>query len=338
MDFKFSGLKIEGIMSIEAEVGNDVESIRTRNISDVCVMGLRELIKKGLLAPDEIGIILSESMTPDAFFPNISSDIQRQLELDEEVVCMDIAKGASGFVDGIIQAGMLLKSFDTDKGVLLCTGDFYNRIYPNSMLDNNPHTEVATITFIKRSKGDSGCYGRVISESKEAMAISMLTPDWIRPLNGDPAKTNVNPEKAYDVYKLHESEDVIAAFVKKHLLTISQYLMERVSEDRESDYGVWGDDGCEFVFIQNHEEKYVKDVIKGTVLEKAELMPNGLKLHSSYIPAAIARTGFSKFCKDSLHRSLLISFGAGLSMEGIIMCLGRMSFCEELKVSFSDEK
>lgn len=68
---------------------------------------------------DRIKIILHASFTPDYIMPSIAAMIQGELELSEEVLCLDINMACTGFVGGLILMEGFLK--EGELGLLIGT-------------------------------------------------------------------------------------------------------------------------------------------------------------------------------------------------------------------------
>ena len=89
---------------------------------DLCLSAAKKLISK--LSNDEINdidVILFVSQSRDYIMPQTSGIIQNELGLKTNVVCKDIPLGCSGYVFGLMEALMFVKT--GMKNVLLLAGD-----------------------------------------------------------------------------------------------------------------------------------------------------------------------------------------------------------------------
>ena len=77
--------------------------------SDLALFGLRHLIDRGDLQPDDIDGLILVTETPDYFMPPTSSVIQGKLGLSQDMWCLDLNQGCAGFAVGLIQAFMMLQ-------------------------------------------------------------------------------------------------------------------------------------------------------------------------------------------------------------------------------------
>lgn len=335
MEFNFSGMKIEGVLSIEVSKAGKMEKA---SVSDTCVEGIRYLLSNDLIEKQCIAAILSVSLTPDTFFPGISCEIHRQLELDDDVICIDIARGASGYIEGLMQAFMLLNSAIPDgQAVLLCTGDFYNRIKPMADEPEQDDVEVASITMIKKTSDMVACYCNILSDVQNHMAVKMPLPKWCFNEGPEHVQLALDKEAVYQVYKLTESRDLLAEFVNENLESVLKKIADHVDKsDEKNDYGfsknnnVYG-----MLFVQDSDEPFVRDEInkmslKDLIVESDN--PRNRGMLSSFIPNIIANSSSILQNKDTYTRATLIGFGAGFSIAGAVLGLGKMRFCEKVKL------
>ena len=77
--------------------------------SDLCTYGVQKLLDEGKLKKEEIGALLFVSQTPDYLMPPTSNVIHGRLGLGRDVICLDISQGCAGFLNGLMQAFLLLK-------------------------------------------------------------------------------------------------------------------------------------------------------------------------------------------------------------------------------------
>lgn len=86
--------------------------------SDLCVFGLNYLLDKKLINKNDIGAIIVVTTTPDHLIPHVSNVIHGKCDLNNDVICMDISQGCTGFLYGLMQSFMLLEHLGTKKVVL----------------------------------------------------------------------------------------------------------------------------------------------------------------------------------------------------------------------------
>lgn len=95
--------------------------------SDLCYQAALHLIDHMDLVKDEIDGLIFVSQTNDYSLPQTSNVLQSRLGLNENVFCLDIRLGCSGYVLGLFQASLLINS-GACKKVLVLAGDTTSKI------------------------------------------------------------------------------------------------------------------------------------------------------------------------------------------------------------------
>ena len=150
-------------------------------VSDMHKWTLNYMLEKGLIRREEIGAIVVVTQTPDYYLPQVSEIMQGDFELSEEVICVDIPQGCTGFVVGLIESFSLLNHLE-DKKVLLCTGDILNRII--SGLRDEPvfGGDASGITVIGNDDGFGESFFEYYSDGKQGESLCMHEGAFARPL------------------------------------------------------------------------------------------------------------------------------------------------------------
>jgi 3-oxoacyl-[acyl-carrier-protein] synthase-3 len=126
-------------------------------VSDLCTYGLNYLFENNLLAKDSFQAMVLCTQSPDQFIPATSNIIAGNLNLSEDIICMDINQGCAGFEVGLLQAFMLLNTGSIDKVVLLNADILSKKV---SERDRNSRPLVgdgASITIIENCNNGNGC-------------------------------------------------------------------------------------------------------------------------------------------------------------------------------------
>lgn len=74
----------------------------------------------------DIGAIVFVSQTPDYTLPATSHILQKRLGLSNDVICLDINEGCSGYITGLYTASLLSKQLN--KKILLAVGDTISKL------------------------------------------------------------------------------------------------------------------------------------------------------------------------------------------------------------------
>lgn len=99
-----------------------------QDTSDMAVYAVQKLIDKSSLQLNEIDCIILCTQNPDAQgLPHTSAIVHQKLELTDNVACLDISLGCSGYVYGLnVAQGMMLAN--DYQNVVLITADPYSKI------------------------------------------------------------------------------------------------------------------------------------------------------------------------------------------------------------------
>ncbi|MGO1919543.1 MAG: beta-ketoacyl-ACP synthase III, partial [Alkalibacterium gilvum] len=79
--------------------------------SDLCIEASQKAINKKKIDPNQIGLIIVATMTPDSQSPSVSSKVQAAINADN-AVAFDISAACSGFVYGLSIAEKMLRHMD----------------------------------------------------------------------------------------------------------------------------------------------------------------------------------------------------------------------------------
>jgi 3-oxoacyl-[acyl-carrier-protein] synthase-3 len=141
--------------------------------SDLAVFGFRHLFDSGLLAPDGLDAMIVVTQSPDYFMPPTSNVIQGELDLKQDMFCMDITQGCAGFVVGLTQAFLMLEQESISR-VALVNVDVLSRKV--STRDRNSYPligDAASITIVERGTDPAPVYANLKMDGarREALMI-----------------------------------------------------------------------------------------------------------------------------------------------------------------------
>jgi 3-oxoacyl-[acyl-carrier-protein] synthase-3 len=119
------------------------------SVSDLCTYGLNYLFDNNLLDKNSFQAMVLCTQSPDHFIPATSNIIAGNLNLSDDVICIDINQGCAGFEVGLMQAFMLLDTGAINKVVLLNADVLSKKV---SIKDRNSRPLIgdgASITIIE---------------------------------------------------------------------------------------------------------------------------------------------------------------------------------------------
>lgn len=92
--------------------------------ADLCTRAAEKILSEEDIK--NIGALIFVSQTPDYVLPATSHILQERLGLGNDVLCLDINEGCSGYVTGVYTAGLLAKQLN--KAVCLLGGDTISKL------------------------------------------------------------------------------------------------------------------------------------------------------------------------------------------------------------------
>jgi len=348
MNLVFKNKKIVGILTVlpsrevkfEDEMGNYAFSIETslkvksamgfekRRIvedgvcsSDLCIYGLNYLFDNKLLNKEDIDALILVTQTPDYVLPPTSNVIQGQLGLKQDMICMDINQGCSGFILGLIQAFLLLEQMAVRKVVLLNVDVLSKKVSKKDRNSNSLIGDGASITIIERSEEEKTIYANIKMDGKKAFAIHIPAGGVKKPSTPETAiveKDEAGNYRSQD--NLVMKGDEVFMFVQKEVPPMINSLLDFAKLTKEEvDY---------FMFHQPN--KFMLNKLADKLGIPWEKMPSNIvenfgNSSGASIPIDIAFNIGARLEKERM-KLCLAGFGCGLSWASMIIEVGNLSF------------
>ena len=349
MEFVFNNKRISGLLTVfpeklssfEDEVidVNDPKSRRLKKIigfgtryraketttmSDLFLFGLKKLIAENKVKKEEIGAIVVVTLCPDFFLPQISSIIHGELELDENVFCMDIPQACAGYVVGLIESFLLLDHLGNKK-VILCTGEIFNRISRKEQKTTSPSFggDVANISVVENCDKDynKAIYADIKNDggNRENLIIrygAFKDPMTAELING---KKNALPCTGIEM-----DGSSVFNFVQKEVPPMIKAISEK-SGHSFSDFDY---------FLFHQPNKFMLQKLATALGVPYDKIPMDItekygNSDSGTIPVVMTQdVSENLLSKDNL--CCLSGFGGGLTWCAIVMNIGHMEFCESV--------
>lgn len=114
--------KVTGITSVR------IADAKT-TASDLCAFSAEKLLKELDVCPSQIDGIIFVSQTRDYQLPQTSNVLQHKLNLPKSTVCFDLPLGCSGYINGLLQASLLIQG--GCENVLVLAGDTTSKLISN---------------------------------------------------------------------------------------------------------------------------------------------------------------------------------------------------------------
>ncbi len=348
MNFKFHNKKITGILTIlpereiqfEEEIDNynfsKSQSMKLKlimgydkrrivnegtTVSDLCVHGMNYLFDKGLMEKDAIDALILITQSPDYFMPPTSHVIHGKLGLKEDMICMDINQGCSGYVVGLNQAFFLLEQENINKVVLL-NADILSRKVSKKDRNNNPQIgDGASITIIEKDTKDSTIYSSVKVEGQGADVLIIPAGGFKTP--SSEATAIMKEDDAGNVRSLDHlimKGDDVFNFVQREVPQMVENLLNEAKVKKEEiDY-----------FLFHQPNKFMLKKLADKLDIPYDKMPNNVvekfgNASGVTIPTVITLNSGDELQKESML-VCMCGFGVGLSWASMLMHLGPLAF------------
>lgn len=350
MNLKFHNKKISGILAIlpekevrfEDEIDNynfsKSQSMKLKLVmgynkrrivtegttcSDLCVYGMNYLFKENLLNKDDIDALILVTQSPDHFMPATSHIIHGKLGLKQDMYCVDITQGCSGYIIGLNQAFMLLEQDEINKVVLLNADVLSTKVSKRDRNSNPIVGDGASITIVENDNSGRAIYGMVKVDGKGADALIIPAGGFRTPSTLETAKQTVDEAgnfRALDHLKM-KGDDVFN-FVQREVPPMIEGLLLNAGLDKEAiDY---------FMFHQPN--RFMLKKLADKIGVPHEKIPNNIvenfgNASGVSIPTAITFNLGNKLLKNSFL-VCMAGFGTGLNWASLVMQLGKLQFCE----------
>lgn len=350
MNLKFHNKKITGILSIlpENEVNFDDEidnynfsrgkSMKLKlimgydkrrivekdtTVSDLCVFGMNYLFDKNLLNKEDIDALIMVTQSPDHFSPPTSHIIHGKLDLKQDMICMDISQGCSGYIIGLNQAFLLLEQDNINKVILLTADIISTKVSEN---DRNSRPQIgdgAAITIVEKDTANSIIYGSAKVDGKGADVLIIPAGGFKTPSTPKTAElVEDSSGNSRSLDNLFMKGDEVFSFVQREVPPMIQELL--ITAD------VGEDDIDYYMFHQPN--KFMLKKLADKIGIPYEKMPNNIvenfgNSSGSTIPVNITYNIGQKLLNGSFL-ICLAGFGVGLSWASIILKMEKLTFCE----------
>ncbi|MCG9790052.1 ketoacyl-ACP synthase III [Vibrio mediterranei] len=266
---------------IESKIGAKklARKASEESTSDMGVAAVKNLVEKSELSLDDIEVVVVVTQNGDYNgLPHTSAEIQRKLNLHDNVSCFDVGLGCSGYVYGL----SILKAHMVDMGFsngLLVTADPYSKI-----LDEN-------------DRNTSMLFG-------DAATATWLSTDGVLEI-GRP-KLNTQGEESHSLIQNNHLEmngrsvfNFAATTVPKH---VKQYIESR---------DLTSDDIDLYVFHQG--SKAIIDTINRRLKLSSDKSPCEIESVGNTVSSSIPLVLSGRLQNKEYQRILISGFGVGLS-------------------------
>lgn len=153
--------------------------------SDFSYTAAKQIMDAGYYRPEEIGVLINITQTPDYRTPSSAMIIQKRLKVSKDCLVFDINLGCSGFVYGVSLAAGILKT-STAKKAIVTVGDTLARGRSHIKLKRSSNTSLlfgdASAAILLEKNADYGFASALMSDGTGHKALSSPYNAWRHPV------------------------------------------------------------------------------------------------------------------------------------------------------------
>lgn len=248
---------------------------------------------------NDVGLIVSSTITSDYMTPTMSSYVQKKLDID--CASMDIAAGCTGFVYAIITAASLMDSLNVDVAIVIASETLSNYV---------DWTDRSTCVLF----GDGA--GAVVLKRSETACIhypilgGSPDPEDVIICKREKRKTPFNDVTHVEEEYIHMKGREVFTYAVGAFEDILNQLLK-----------MCGDKPFTKIIPHQANEKIIDYVIRKMDFEKEQFFLN-IGEYANTSSATIAIALYDAYAKGWLQkgdRIALVGFGAGLTCGGVVI-------------------
>lgn len=296
-------------------------------VSDMAVYGLEHLFSGKKIHKEEIDALIVVTQSPDYLMPSTSSVIHGKLALKQDIFCIDINQGCTGFLIGLHQAFFLLDQKEIKK-VALINGDVLSRKVSKQDRNSWPLIgDALSVTIVENGEIPSQIHATIKTDGSGNQALMVPAGGMRLPSSTETAILKNEGDGNYrsqDQLRM-EGASVFNFVQEKVPLMIEEILNVSAYKKEEIDY-----------YLFHQPNKFMLEKLADKLQIPYEKMPNNIVGEFGNSSGATIPMNIVNNLKDVLiSRELLIclaGFGTGLTWSSMILKIGHMNFCEQIEL------
>ncbi|MBQ0067133.1 MAG: ketoacyl-ACP synthase III [Phascolarctobacterium sp.] len=296
----------------------------TTATSDLCLAGMRYILDKGWLKKEEIGGIIIARAYPDYMIPPVSSIVQGELGLADDVFVLDISQGCAGFVMALVEGFMLLEHLQNRKVVVISADVLSKRA---SKQDRNSWPlagDAAGIAVIENCEGDNSIFIEVCNDGKQRNALRISAGGSRMPSTVETAKMfdEANDGNLRSLDNLTMRGTDVFTFMMSKVPPMIDDLLKYADVSKEDIKA----------FILHQPNKFMLRKLAEKIGVPYEKVPMNVveefgNSSGACVPVC-ATYNLAEPLKNEQHKYCMAAFGSGLTYAGMVLDMGKLDFCE----------
>ena len=190
---------------------------------DYSYSAAKQIMDAGYYEPEEIGVLINITQTPDYRTPATALVMQKRLGLSKDCLVFDINLGCSGFVYGVSLAASILKTSTAKKG-LVTVGDTLARGRKHVEGKRSSNTKLlfgdaSAAVLVEKNAGDCFC-SALMSDGTGHKALSSPYNAWKHPVGPESIPGD---DIAVFNFTIDEVPAILREYMEKTKTTVDDY-------------------------------------------------------------------------------------------------------------------
>ena len=191
--------------------------------SDYSYTAAKQIMDKGYYKPEEIGVLINITQTPDYRTPSTAMTLQFRLGIPKSCLVFDINLGCSGFVYGVSLAASILKTSTASKA-LVTIGDTLVRGRKKSKSKRTSNTSLlfgdASAAILLSKDENASFSSALMSDGSGFKALSIPYNAWKHPIGPEAIPGD---DIAVFNFTIREVPELLNAYMKETNTAVEQY-------------------------------------------------------------------------------------------------------------------
>ena len=128
----------------------------TEHVSDLAVNAALELFNRGNISPEDIGILVLCTQTPDYALPATSCIVHERLGLSKRCITFDYNQGCTGFIYGLSIVGSMIASGLADNALIITSETYSRWSHPRDKSVTTIFGDAAAAVYVRSIKEGEG--------------------------------------------------------------------------------------------------------------------------------------------------------------------------------------